>query len=142
MMRYAVILLLVISLSGCSLPLRSDIVNMAPKPLVPTLGMTRAEVSALMSHPVTVGYEVDPATGALKPIEAKSLYSSEMLTVAHQDYLVDSYITGVQRAGKPIGEDVLTPMIFKDNILCGQGREALTTLKAGPSKAAAVSHEK
>ena len=133
-MRNVILMLLVVLLSGCGLPLRSDIVINPPAKLEPTVGMTRVEVQALMNRRVTIGYEVDPVSGASKPVEVQNLYSSEKILVSGQEYWVDSYITGVPTSGGPVSRDMLTPMIFKDNTLAGKGREALVALTASHEK--------
>ncbi|MEI6438538.1 MAG: hypothetical protein WCO69_07310 [Candidatus Omnitrophota bacterium] len=128
-MRFIIAILLMISVSGCS-SLNTSLIP-APAAQGPTLGMTRAQVAALMTKMVVVGYEIDPSSGAAKPLEVKSFYSTEMLPSGNENYLVDSYITGVLPAGQRVKESGLTPMIFKNDILCGTGHESLAALKAG-----------
>ncbi len=130
-MRGLFLLLFVAVFSGCSLPLGSSLLPAASKDQRPTLGMTRPQVSALMMHPVIVGFEIDPVTGEPKPLETKSLYSTEVMTVGNGTYLVDSYIIGVLKPGQPVTATGLMPMIFSNDLLVGQGRDALTALKAG-----------
>ena len=130
--RCVIVLFLAAALSGCGLPLRSGILPAATA-FEPTPGMRRSAVSALMADTVVVGYEVDPVTGGSRPVEAKSLYSSEIFFVDGQEYLVDSYITGVARSGQPVSESILTPMIFRNDVLIGKGRDALAAVKAGRS---------
>ncbi len=131
-MRYIFLVLFMIVLGGCSsLPLNSSLLPVASQAMEPTLGMTRPQVAALMTRTVTVGYEIDPVTGEAKPLEAKSLYSTEVVPVGNETYLVDSYIIGVPLPGHPVTASGLMPMIFKDDLLCGKGRDALAALKAG-----------
>lgn len=85
----------------------------------------------MMTRTVIIGYEIDPGTGEPKPLEAGSLYSTEVLTAGNETYMVDAYITGNFQAGRPVTDAVLTPMIFRNDILCGKGRDALAAIKAG-----------
>ena len=123
--------MIVISLMlvGCGLPLRSDIVVNPPAPLVPTLGMPRTQVEALMAKRVITGYEIT-ADGISKPVEVKNLYSSERLIIRNEEYWVDSYITSIPQNGRPVSGEVLTPMVYKGDILAGIGREGLAVLTA------------
>ncbi|MBF0388405.1 MAG: hypothetical protein HQL20_11265 [Candidatus Omnitrophica bacterium] len=134
-MRYLVIIFLLLAVNGCALLPNTSLVPVVQAAPEPTLGMTRAQVTAIMSRTVTIGYEVDPVSGAVKPLEINSLYSTEMLTVGNDFYLVDSFITGPAKAGIPVTEAELTPMIFKNDLLCGKGRSALAAIKAAPEPA-------
>ena len=133
-MRYVVILLLVLGLVGCGLPLRPDMARPAAVSTGPVLGMTRDNVCALMNRNVLTGYEIDPATGEARPIEMKSLYSTEIMASGAESYLVDFFITGIVKTedapggGRMMSAGSLTPMIFKDNILVGMGNDAFAAL--------------
>lgn len=135
MMRSLFIIFVVLACSGCGVTLRSDVLPAKPAVTTPSLGMTRTEVSALMTRTVVMGYDTDPATGKLRPMETGSLYSTEFLTVGKDVYVVDHYINGIVKeapstgGGRVLAESSLTPMIFKNNILAGQGNEALADLK-------------
>ena len=83
-----------------------------------------------MTRPVTVGYHVDAESGVAKPIAANSLYSTEILTLGKETYIVDQYISGDVGAAKGPIDDRLVPMIFKNNLLVGNSRAALDELKA------------
>jgi hypothetical protein len=131
--RFAVLFVVFLALTGCGLPLRSDIVVNAPAPLVPTLGMSRPQVEALMSKKVVMGYEID-AAGIPKPVEVKNLYSSEKMVINGEIYWIDQYITNTPQAGRPVTRDALTPMIYKGDILAGIGREGLAALTAAHEK--------
>jgi hypothetical protein len=131
--RYGTGLFLLLALSGCGLPLRSDIVVNAPRPLQPTVGMSRAQVAALMDRKIVVGYGADPVDGTMKPVESGNLYSSEKVVVRGEEYWVDSYISGAG-GGKPVSRGTLIPMIFKGDVLAGQGRDALDALTAPHEK--------
>lgn len=96
-----------------------------------TLGMTRAMVSSIMDARVVVGYEIDPATGVSRPIEAQNLYSSEILKINGTTYQVDRYIVHPPLAGAQMSEAELFPVIYKYGLVVATGREGLEAVKAG-----------
>jgi len=124
---------MLVFLSGCStmdLPKVSGFASPARPAALPSLGLTRKEVSALMTRPVTVGYQIDPSTGLSKPITANSLYGTEILIIGGETYIVDQYITGDAGAVRGSLEDRLVPMVFKNDLLVGNSQAALDGLKA------------
>ena len=100
-----------------------------PRELQLKIGMSQAEVSAIMDRAVTVGYEVDPATGASKPIEARSLFSTEFLTQGNKTYQVDKYIIRNDNGIAVTVEDLLFPVVFERGLLVAKGREGLEALQ-------------
>ncbi len=133
-MKNVAVLFLVLLLTGCAtmdLPKTSLLPVPAPTiNVLPSLGLTRREVTALMTRPVTVGYRMDPATGQAKPITANSLYATEIVTARGETYIVDEYIAGDAGAVKGSVEDRLVPMIFRKDLLVGNSRAALDELNA------------
>ncbi len=132
-MKYIAVVALLL-LSGCaSVDLPQVSVIAAPSrtiSVLPSLGLTRQEVSALMTRPVTVGYQVDPSTGLSKPIAANSLYATEIVTSGGETYIVDQYITGDAGAVRGSLEERLVPMIFRNGLLVGNSRAALDALRS------------
>jgi hypothetical protein len=95
--------------------------------------MTRAKVAGLMARQVKVGVEIDPVSGEVRPIEIKSLYSTEMLQLGKEVYLVDRYMDGEIQPDKVrgnIADDLLMPMVFYNDLLVAKGREGLEALKS------------
>ena len=134
-MRLLCVLLLVFFVSGCATVGIKDNagqtgVSAAADPFVKVVvGMTHAEVVALLDGKVTVGYEVDPATGAVRSIEASRLYSSEVLSAGAQSYQVDQYIAHDAAEGAVNVEADLFPLAYKDGILVAKGSFAVDALK-------------
>ena len=93
-----------------------------------TLGMTHAVVSSIMDARVVVGYEVDNATGAEKPVEAQNLYSSEIVKINEISYQVDRYIIRPPQAGSHVGEAELFPVVYKYGLVVATGRNGLAAL--------------
>ena len=100
-----------------------------PRELQLKVGMSQAEVAAIMDRSVTVGFEVDPATGASKPIQARSLYSSEFLALGNKTYQVDKYIIRDNNGIAVTTEDLLFPVVFERGLLVAKGRAGLEQLK-------------
>ncbi len=129
-------ILLVLFLSGCAtVGVKESAAPIeAVKALDPfvkvVVGMTHAEVTELLNGKVTVGYEVDPATGAVHSIEASRLYASEVLSVGAQTYQVDRYIAHDTSEGVANVEADLFPLAYKDGILIAKGLLALEALRA------------
>jgi hypothetical protein len=100
-----------------------------PRELQLKIGMSQAEVSAIMDRVVTVGYELDPATGASKPVEARSLFSTEFLTQGNKSYQIDKYIVLDDNGIAVTVEDLLFPVVFERGLLVAKGRVGLEQLK-------------
>ena len=95
-----------------------------------TPGMTRAAVAAIMDGRVVVGYEIDPDTGLSRPVEAKNLYSSEIVKIGDKAYQVDRYIIRPAMASARIAETELFPVVYKDGLVVAAGRQGLAALAA------------
>ena len=100
-----------------------------PPELQLQVGMSQAEVSAIMLKPVTVGYEVDPVSGVSRPIEASSLFSTEFLTLGNKTYQVDSYIVRNDNGIAVTVEDLLFPVVFERGLLVAKGLDGLEQVK-------------
>ncbi len=131
-MRYALMFcLMVFSVMGCAVVSTSIVPTAMPwRPADRlTLGMTRAQVLALMDAKVVVGYEIDPVTGVSKPVEAQALYSSERVDIGGLVYQVDRYIVHPPAAER-VAESELFPVVYKDGLLVAKGYDGLMGLKA------------
>ena len=122
------------ALSGCALTMKDvPLLNPPVQETGPgagiSLGMTREQVTAVMSKLVTVGFEVDPSSGVTNAIQINSLYSAEVLTLGTQTYQVDYYIVDTQKAQIKIADADLFPVVFLNNILAAKGQAELTALK-------------
>ncbi|MBF0619455.1 MAG: hypothetical protein HQL19_04750 [Candidatus Omnitrophica bacterium] len=133
--KFLYILIAAWSVSGCAVAVNPlPAVNVPALMVAPAasrlvLGMTRTEVIALMKAPVTVGYVIDPVTQAAKPVQVQNLYSSEVLTLGADQYLVDHYLTHDVAAGVAVGENDLLPLVYQNNILVAKSREDLQALQ-------------
>lgn len=126
---------LLIVCSGCAIVTSGPFAPQAgttavPRELQLKLGMSAAEVSAIMDRTVTVGYEIDPATGASKPIESRSLFSTEFLTQGAKTYQVDKYIIRDENGIAMTAEDLLYPVVFEHGLLVAKGQAELEQLKS------------
>lgn len=124
-------LFLAVSFGGCTLTVKAPPVA---APAIPaqeriSLGMTRDAVTAVMSRPVTVGFEIDPATGTSHPIEVGSLFSSEILSLGAETYLVDYYIVDAEKAQVQIADADLFPVVFRNDLLVAKGQDGLKAIK-------------
>jgi hypothetical protein len=125
---------LLIVCSGCAIVTSGPSAPQAgttavPRELQLKIGMSEAEVSAVMDRAVTVGYEIDPATGASKPIESRSLFSTEFLTQGNKTYQVDKYIIRDENGIAMTAEDRLYPVVFERGLLVAKGQAGLESLK-------------
>jgi hypothetical protein len=132
--KFIVFFAAIMFFSGCSIVTsgpfapRSETAKL-PRELQLKIGMSQAEVSAIMDQPVIVGYQIDPVTGVSKPVEASSLFSSEFLTKGNKTYQVDKYITRDDDGIAVTVEDLLYPVAFERGLLVAKGREGLEALK-------------
>jgi tetrahydromethanopterin S-methyltransferase subunit B len=131
MRKLAGLFFLLLSFSGCvSVSTLPPAVPVQVKPAQAdpfkgiVLGMGHATVAGLLDGEVTVGFEVDPQTGAFRPIREKTLVSSEVLEIRGQVYQIDMYLPRMsseqlldpsQAAAKSY------PLIFRDGVLVGKG---------------------
>ncbi|MEI8011586.1 MAG: hypothetical protein WCI27_03760 [Candidatus Omnitrophota bacterium] len=136
MKRLLGMLLLVPVLAGCSsipVPVVS-VVSVAPVAALPSdrlsIGMTRAEVVAIMAAQIVVGYEMNAVAGVSKPVKAQNLYSSELVVVKGATYQVDRYIVREPAPGAKVALDALFPVVYKDGLLTAKGRDGLAGIMA------------
>jgi hypothetical protein len=133
-MKEAIVLFsLVMVCSGCSIVTSGPLAPKAgatalPRELQLKIGMSKAEVSAIMDRTVIVGYEIDPVTGKSKPVEAPSLFSTEFIAQGKKTYQVDKYITRDDNGIAVTVEDLLYPVVFDHDLLVAKGREGLEQL--------------
>lgn len=124
---------LLVGCCGCGTIANSVVPAAGPVPLQEqvTLGMTYPNVALVMNGSVVVGYEIDPATGASKPITVQRLYSSEMLNIKDQAYKVDLYILRSPVTGAGVNEGELFPVVYKDGLVVAKGRDGLARIRLG-----------
>ena len=130
MKKISLILVLVLMGAGCETVPTSIVpsnASMRPSDRV-SLGMTRAVVTSIMDGRVVVGYEIDPDTGLSKSVEAKNLFSSEIIKVKDVSYQVDRYIVRPAVASARIAETELFPVVYKDGLVVATGRAGLVGL--------------
>ena len=140
MKKILFILVLVMMAAGCeTVPTSIVLPNAAARPADRiTLGMTRAAVVAIMDGRVVVGYEIDPDTGMSRSVEARNLYSSEIVKVKDVPYQVDRYIVRPAMKSARIAETELFPIVYKAGLVVAVGRDGLASLitSGAPVKAA------
>ena len=116
---------------GCALVSTSMVPVAVPQRPVDrlTLGMTRVEVAAIMDARVIVSYEIDPVNGASKPVEARNLYSSEIVDINGVSCQIDRYIIHPPVAAR-VADAELYPVVYKNGLLIAKGMSGLSELKA------------
>ncbi len=131
MKRYFYLAALALGCCGCVTIPNSVVPHPAPVPLSDqvTPGMTFASVAAVMNGKVVVGYELDPATGASRPILSQRLYSSELLSVNGKKYKVDRYIIRAAATGVAVSEAELFPVVYQDGLVVAKGPEGLARIR-------------
>lgn len=83
------VMLLAFFTSGCvTVETRKNVEQVTavalPDPFVKVvIGMTHEEVTALLNDKVILGYEVDPLTETVRPIEVSRLYASEVFSAGN-----------------------------------------------------------
>lgn len=129
------VMLLAFFTSGCvTVETRKNVEQVTavalPDPFVKVvIGMTHEEVTALLNDKVILGYEVDPLTETVRPIEVSRLYASEVFSAGEQFYQVDQYIAHDASDGTANVEADLFPLAYKDGILVAKGPAAVEALK-------------
>ena len=123
--------LLIFVLAGCatrspSLIKGNEIVRQIP------LGISSAEVKKALGQSVVIGYQRAPEnTKEFIPITLKNPYRIDILKTADggRRYEVVFYLTPLKYADGRITDDELTPFIFEEDRLVGQGWDFLQRLK-------------
>jgi hypothetical protein len=92
-------------------------------------GMSRQQVSSIMDKVVTVGFDIDPTTGISRPIETKSLFSSEIMMIKGQSCQVDRYIIRSNNGLAVTSEDALFPVVYEKGVVIAKGWGEFELLK-------------
>ena len=93
-------------------------------------GMSEAQVMAVMGSRLRIGYqETEPDSGMMEDISIASPYKTEDLKMNGKDYRVDYFYTRVKHADNTITDDELTPLVFRNDKLVGQGEDFLFNLR-------------
>ncbi len=139
MRRYGWVCLLFF-LTGCiMLPERTapPPVESAPKSVVReltsisrvSLRMTKEEVKGLMGPSVTIGFEKSFPSADFTPITIPNPQRTEVVKARWKTWEVEYYFTQVNQPDGIISDDELTPLVFKNGRLAGQGWAFLKTIK-------------
>ncbi len=138
-MKNLIILIICILLSGCvSLEVSNDNNDVSPYISQPKqnifnkikIGMSLREVQEIVnSNKNIIGYKKNTKTGTFEKIVIKNPYRSELIYSDKSQYLVNYYFTGVKNPDGIISDEELIPIIFKDKIVTGKGRDYLFALK-------------
>jgi len=95
-----------------------------------TLGMSYQEVVSMMNQNIKIGYQASKAVdGAYEAISVKNPYRVEILNQSNKLYNVLYYFSQINNPDGLISDDELTPCIFYDQKLIGQGWDDLNKLK-------------
>lgn len=93
-------------------------------------GMTPLEVKTLLGDKVVTGYDLtSPKKEITTPISLINPYREEIFKTGDKIYTVAYYFTSIKKQDGRITEDELTPLVFENNRLIGQGREFWGRLK-------------
>ena len=118
---------LALMLSGCAVtsPVVREMVSLRPL----HEGMSRQDVQARLTEKVTTGYDLTEKKDAVIPIVLKNPYREETLKIANKTYQIDYYFTSIKKQDGMISNDELTPLVFENDRLIGQGWAFLDQLK-------------
>ena len=95
------------------------------------VGMTYREAAAVMGEKTIIGYERrDPQSAAYAPVTVNNPYRKEFLRVAGKSYDIFYYFTNIRKADGIISDDELTPLVFENDVLIGEGRDFFKKLKS------------
>ena len=93
-------------------------------------GMSPQEVKTLLGDKVATGYDlVNPQKQSFTPITFKNPYREETLKNGDKTYEIAYYFTSIKKQDGMITNDELTPLVFENNRLIGQGWTFLDVLK-------------
>ena len=93
-------------------------------------GMSPQEVKTLLGDKVVTGYDlVNPKKQVFTPITLKNPYREETLKNGEKTYEVAYYFTSIKKQDGMITDDELTPLVFENSRLIGQGWMFLDALK-------------
>lgn len=93
-------------------------------------GMTYEEVMALMGNEVKIGFsETETSAESYGSMSMRNPYRIEMLTANEIPHLVVYFLTQINQSDGEVTDDELTPVVFKDNIMIGQGWDYLESLQ-------------
>ncbi len=105
------------------------------KPLTPIdqirTGMTYDEVMALMGQEVKIGFsESDSSAESYGAVAMRNPYRIEMLNANNTPHLVVYFLTRINKSDGQVTDDELTPVVFKDNVMIGQGWNYIESLQS------------
>lgn len=93
-------------------------------------GTSRAGAKAVLGNQVVIGYEMpDIQSQRYKPVVADNPYRSEELAKGSRVYVIDYYLTGIQKSDGMVSDDELTPLVFEADALIGWGWDFLNNIK-------------
>ena len=93
-------------------------------------GMSLPEVKTRLGDKVVTGYDlVNPKKQIFTPITLKNPYREETFKNGDKTYEIAYYFTSIKKQDGMITDDELTPLVFENNRLIGQGWTFLDALK-------------
>lgn len=146
-MKNLIYMLSILLLAGCATmepdqisldqPPRSkkEPMRLEQKPLTPIgqirKGMTYDEVMAIMGQEVKIGFsESDTSAASYGSVAMRNPYRIEMLTANDIPHLVVYFLTQINKSDGEVTDDELTPVVFKDNVMVGQGWNYIQALQS------------
>lgn len=94
-------------------------------------GMTYEEVMALMGHEVKIGFsESETSAESYGAVAMRNPYRIEMLNADDTPHLVVYFLTQINNSDGQVTDDELTPVVFKDNLMIGQGWGYIESLQS------------
>ena len=84
-------------------------------------GMSPQEVKTLLRDKAVTGYDLASPKKAIIPITLRNPYREEILKTGDKTYEIVYYFTSIKKQDGVITDDELTPLVFENKRLIGQG---------------------
>ena len=93
-------------------------------------GMSRQEVKNVLGEKVTTGYDLtNQKKDTVTAIILKNPHRQENLKIDGKTYQIEYYFTSIKKQDGILTNDELTPLVFENDRLIGQGWTFLNRLK-------------
>lgn len=134
-MRYTLIVLLSLSLTGCATsPVYNPMQVASQQELLLNEsgfkaiqnGMTLDQVHKIMGTELVIGYQYQGPD--YKPLTIPNPYKSEAIKAT--DYLIEYYVESIRQPDGTIHDDELMPLIFKNGLLVDRGWSSANALRS------------
>lgn len=122
------VIFFLILLSGCTVTTSPFVREMVDLRSIHE-GMSAEEVKALLRDKVVTGYDLTDPKKSSTPIVLRNPYREETIKTENKIYEIAYYFTSIKKQDGMITNDELTPLVFENNRLIGQGWEFWGRLK-------------